>query len=154
MLSTIEQLRNEQSQGAVDLLSTLRMVEINPIELCNRSCEFCPRSDPSIYPNRNYSIDLHTITKIAHDLKSINYNGRIGLVGFGEPTLYKDLLSAIKIIKDTVTNLTWLEVNTNGDYLDRTLISDLANAGCTHLTVSMYDFDDSKKFTNMVDNFT
>ena len=28
-------------------------VELNVNELCNRTCVFCPRVDPKIYPNLN-----------------------------------------------------------------------------------------------------
>lgn len=34
----------------------LSLVEINPTELCNRTCSFCPRNDPEVYPNQNLNI--------------------------------------------------------------------------------------------------
>lgn len=150
MLSDIEQLRLTQSQGAVDILSTLRTVEINPIEICNRSCSFCPRSDNTIYPNRKFKIEKNVIEKIANDLKSFNYSGRIGFVGFGEPMLLKELNEYITIIKTVVDTAQWIEVNTNGDYLTRETARDLVKAGCTHITVSMYDKDDSIRFEEIV----
>ena len=33
-------------------------VELNVNELCNRTCVFCPRVDPKIYPNLNLHMDL------------------------------------------------------------------------------------------------
>jgi len=143
MQSQIEKLRLLQSEGSTDILSTLRMVEINPIEICNRKCEFCPRADDDLYPNQNLKIAQETIYKIANDLQEINFDGRVGFVGFGEPTLHKELCQLIKIIK-TVDNIKWIEVNTNGDFLDKNKIKNLADAGCTTLTVSMYDNDISK----------
>jgi 2-iminoacetate synthase ThiH len=34
-------------------LDSILTVEINTTELCNRTCVFCPRNDPEVYPNRN-----------------------------------------------------------------------------------------------------
>ena len=40
-------------------LDSILTVEINTTELCNRTCVFCPRHDPKVFPNRN----LHLTTK-------------------------------------------------------------------------------------------
>ena len=92
---SIVNLRLEQQKGAIDLLSTLRLVEINPVDVCNRSCSFCPRSDPTIYTNRKWVIKEETTTKLANDLKDIGFNNRIGFVGMGEPKLHKKLRETI-----------------------------------------------------------
>ena len=50
----IENIRSIQASfSGMSAISTLRMIEINPIEICNRVCEFCPRSMPELYPNKN-----------------------------------------------------------------------------------------------------
>ena len=36
----------------------LKSVEFNPTELCNRTCHFCPRVDPEVYPNRKLHLSL------------------------------------------------------------------------------------------------
>ena len=149
MQSEIEILREQQIKGAEDILTSLRTIEINPIEVCNRSCSFCPRSDPTLYANKKFKISLETTRKIAEDLKEISYNGRIGFVGYGEPLLHKHLSECIKIVSGTVSTAQWIEVNTNGDFLNADLIKELADAGCTHLTVSMYDEDISDKLYEM-----
>ena len=33
-----------------------QIISINPTELCTRRCEFCPRADPNVYPNRNLNM--------------------------------------------------------------------------------------------------
>jgi len=139
----IDQLRATQQHGVYDLLSTLKTVEINPVDVCNRSCSFCPRSDATLYPNTKEKISLELISKIANDLKSIHYTGRVSFVGFGEPLLYKSLVDAVKIIADEV-DCEWIEINTNADFLTRSVASDLSQAGCTNITVSMYDSDISQ----------
>lgn len=144
------ELRQIQSEGAVDLLTTLRTVEINAVDICNRSCEFCPQSQG--YKPKKGFFNLDLIRKISNDLNDINYNGRISFTGFGEPLLYKNLTEAMSIIKNTVTNLKWLEIVTNADYLDREKALELDSAGCTNVTVSMYDGDISSNILEYFDN--
>ena len=76
--------------------SMLKSVQINPTELCNRKCSFCPRHDPNIYKNQSKHISFETIEKLCNDLNNINFNNRIGFAGFGEPLLHTDIFSCIK----------------------------------------------------------
>lgn len=147
----IEDLRLTQSKGVEDsLISTLRMVEINPIELCNRKCSFCPRST-DLYKNKKSFISIDTVRKIADDLESFNFNGRVGFVGFGEPLLHKNLEELISIIKKKITNLKWLEINTNGDFLTLERMKSIRDSGCTTIAISMYDTDNSQYFNEMAE---
>lgn len=149
-MSNFFELRNIQSQGAIDIISTLRTVEINAVDVCNRSCEFCPQSSDQFQITKG-RISLSLITKIAKDLEEINFNGRITFTGFGEPLLYKDLVEAVSIFRSIVTNVKWIEIVTNGDYLTRGKIIELSQAGCTNITVSMYDCDMSSTFLPMAE---
>ena len=144
---SIDCLRTAQQAGVSDLLSTLKTVEINPVDICNRTCSFCPRSDSKLYPNTKEKMSLDLVSKIATDLKDINYSGRISFVGFGEPLLYKSLVDAVKIVSGSVPRCKWIEINTNADFLSKELAEELRLAGCTNLTISMYDSDISKELT-------
>ena len=46
-------------------------VDINPTELCNRACSFCPRGIS--YPNTNSHITEDVIEKIGIDLENVNF---------------------------------------------------------------------------------
>ena len=95
----IENIRSIQASfSGMSAISTLRMIEINPIEICNRVCEFCPRSMPELYPNKNLKTSNVLIQKIADDCNGFGFNGRIGFVGFGEPTLHKNIIEQIEIL--------------------------------------------------------
>lgn len=142
-------LRKLQAQGPIDVLSALRSVVINPIEICNRTCVFCHRSVVDVDITQQYKIKLDLITKIANDLKDIGYANRIGLNGSGEPTLHEQLVECLSILKNTVTDIKWLEIQTNGDYLTREKIKEYCDAGCNTLSISMYDQDDTEKFNAM-----
>lgn len=143
----LHNLRTQQSSGATDKLSSLRSIQINPVDICNRFCDFCPRSNPDIYTNKNWVISESTTQKLADDLKDIKFNGRVGFVGFGEPLLHKKLARQIEIIAQT--DAKWIDINTNGDFLTAKKIKNFADAGCTHIMVSMYDKDITKELLEM-----
>ena len=145
----IEQLRYTQVDSPIsNIYDIIKSVQINPGELCNRTCSFCPRGSPGVYPNQKKFIDTKTVHNICSSLLEIEFKNRIAFVGFGEPLLHPDIYNCIKIIRDTV-NPVWLEINTNGDKLTPDVISRLSRAGCNQLNVSMYDKDISDKIDQM-----
>ena len=146
----IDEYRNLQSDiDTKNKFSMLRTVQINPTELCNRSCSFCPRSDKKIYPNQDLHISVNTIENLCNGLKEINFNNRIGFIGFGEPLLCNTLIPCIKKVKEILPDIKWLDINTNGDKLTYEKISDLHEAGLTHIAISMYDEDKTDYFNNL-----
>ena len=52
-------------------MKALQSITINPTELCNRTCHFCPRSNPKVYPNQNLHISEDTIRKLDKDVALI-----------------------------------------------------------------------------------
>ena len=75
-------------------LSLINSVEINPTELCNLQCEFCPRS--SGYPNLNYHMSHETIDKVVYELDRLASHKDasaidVVITGRGEPALCKTL---------------------------------------------------------------
>lgn len=95
----------------------LTTVEINPTELCNLKCEFCPRSQG--YPNLNEHMSEKTIIKSFQETSKVakKYQKKItfAITGRGEPALsknYKFLLTvAAEYQKDGYIDVI---INTNG----------------------------------------
>jgi hypothetical protein len=148
----ITDFRYTELPPAQDLKSTLQRVEINPTELCNRSCGFCPRSDPTLYKNRKLHISTKTSKLIGQQLEDMNFTGTIGFVGFGEPMLHPTLAESIRTLRLYAKSATMIEVNTNGDFLTKESATRLVDAGCTNITVSMYDANETEKFQEMCCN--
>ena len=73
-----------QFVGDIPLFS---WIDINPTELCNRRCVFCPRAEVELYPNQNLHISLDLCSKIADELRALKYSGGVAFSGYGEPTL-------------------------------------------------------------------
>ena len=117
--------------------SSLMIVDIMLTELCNRTCDFCPRAVD--YPNLNLHMDLDLFSKICDDLSYINYLNRVLLCGFGENLLYKNIYKAIQILRSKLPNNKYLQIVTNGDRLKKDTILKLYDAGLNKIYVSCYD---------------
>ena len=63
-------------------------IEISESGTCNRTCSFCPRSDPKFEDKKEFiSNKLHE--KMCVELKELNYKGTVRYSGFIEPMLDK-----------------------------------------------------------------
>ena len=110
-------------------------IELSLIDVCNRSCSFCPKSDENIAPNTHQKMERVLIDKLYQNLKDINYEGAFTLCGYGEPLLYKDL----DYLTDKLGELGSIEVVTNGDPLNVKKLKKLYKANISQLVISMYD---------------
>ncbi len=111
-------------------------IELNINELCNRTCEFCPRVNPKTYPNQNLHMDLELAENIANQLDDLNYTGTINISGTGEPLLTGYVADIVRKFGEKGIHV---EIVTNGDRLKPKLIKELYDAGLGQLVVSMYD---------------
>lgn len=123
--------------------NTLSSIEINPIDICNRSCSFCPRGQGFV--NTKSQISLETIEAINKSLQELEYKGTITLAGFGEPLLHKKLKNYVQSLVNGV-QLKQLKLITNGDYLTQQTAFQLIDAGVNCIKISMYDSDETKRF--------
>lgn len=131
-------------------------IELSIIDVCNRSCVFCPKSNESIAPNTFQQMSRKIIEKISSDLKAINFNGSITLCGYGEPLLHKD----INFIVAELAKSGSVEIVTNGDTISKKIIDSLYSSGAKKILISMYDgpeqvdkFEKIMSETNVPDNF-
>ena len=110
-------------------------IELSLIDVCNRICSFCPKSDFDIAPNTYQKMNLKFINKLYEDLKEIGFQGAFSVCGYGEPLLHKDLIQFVNIIGE----LGGVEIVTNGDPLKPSLLKKIFESKATKLIVSMYD---------------
>ena len=110
-------------------------VELSLIDVCNRKCIFCPKVDAKIAPDTYQKMSRTIIDKIHDDLLAINFNGTISLCGYGEPLLHKDILYVVK----KLSNVSKVEIITNGDVLSSKKLQDLYLSKVSKILVSMYD---------------
>ena len=96
-------------------------IELSLIDVCNRTCSFCPKADESIAPDTYMKMSRKLIDKLHNDLKKIGYNGSIALCGYGEPLLHKD----IGYITQKLSKVSNVEIVTNGDVLNSKMLKKL-----------------------------
>lgn len=121
-------------------------IELSIIDVCNRSCSFCPKADPKIAPNTYQKMTMSLVEKLTNDLKKINYQGSVTLCGYGEPMLHKGVFEMSKKLAEA----SFVEIVTNGDTLKPDTINKLYNSNVNKLLISLYDGPDQvTKFNKM-----
>ena len=133
-------------------LDSILTVEINTTELCNRTCVFCPRHDPSVFPNRNLHLTVKGARTIAEELGENQYSGKISFSGFGENLLNPDFPEIVKEFRFNLPMAT-IECNTNGDKLTEEYVDRLYRAGLDLLYINLYDgIEQMAHFEEMLKN--
>ena len=124
-------------------------IELSLIDVCNRKCTFCPKSNENIAPDTFQKMSRTLIDKIHDELKKINFNGTISLCGYGEPLLHND----IKYIIQKLSNISNVEIITNGDVLNSKKLQEIFLSNVSKVLISMYDGPEQiTKFKDMVRN--
>lgn len=127
------------------------IVEFNITGSCNRSCSFCPVSNPEVYTKTKERMNISLFEKIVDDLQAINYSGKILFSAFSEPLLHKELESLIKIAKKKLPNCR-IEIVSNGDYATEERLQSIFEAGLDTISISMYDGPHQIKHFNAIRN--
>ena len=112
-------------------------IEISESGTCNRTCSFCPRSDPDFVDKKEFITNkLHL--KMCSELKALNYQGTIRYSGFIEPMLDKNIYNLIKTTRTALPQSN-IEMVTNGDVLNLIRLKRLFAKGLSKILISAYD---------------
>ena len=71
-------------------------IELSIIDVCNRSCSFCPKSDPKVAPNTYQRMQMKLIDKLTKELKEIKYKGSVVFVVMENQCFIKKLILYVK----------------------------------------------------------
>jgi len=121
-----------------DNIPIFSIIEFNIYGNCNRSCSFCPVSNPNIYDKKHEGISVELFDKILNDLYEINFQGKILFSAFSEPLLHKELETLISNAKEKLPS-SRIEIVSNGDLLNSKKLKALFNSGLDTVSISMYD---------------
>jgi molybdenum cofactor biosynthesis enzyme MoaA len=135
-LARVDKLVDDDVEYSPSGVPLFRWLEISPIDVCNRKCVFCPKSDESVAPDQPSAVMKPVLfEKMANELQELRYDGTVMLAGYGEPILSRhiyDMVGAFSKVCNT-------EITTNGDPLTPKKIAGLLEAGAHKLVVSLYD---------------
>ena len=124
------------------------IVELSASGICNRTCDFCPRSDPT-YPNIEEFMSLELTEKLSGQLASINFSGLVIFSGFVEPLLDKKIFDHVSLLRKNLPGAR-IEIVTNGDMLNKDRLIRLFASGLSALLISVYDTkEDAERFEEM-----
>jgi radical SAM protein with 4Fe4S-binding SPASM domain len=122
-------------------------IELSIIDVCNRSCSFCPKSDPKVAPDTFQKMNMVLIDRLANNLKKMNFKGSVVLCGYGEPMLHKNVYE----ISKKLAEVSFVEIVTNGDTLNAKNVNKLYNSNVNKLLISLYDGPDQvTKFKKII----
>lgn len=141
-----ENLQLYQFNGKILPLPT--EIEISESGTCNRSCSFCPRSDPSFQDKKEFiTNELHM--KLCEELKEIDYRGTVRYSGFVEPLIDKNIFNLINMTR-TYLPASNIEMVTNGDPLNLKRLLKLFENGLNKILISAYDSkEDAEKLEQL-----
>ncbi len=143
-IKRIDKLVNECININNDGVPLPSWIELSPIDICNRTCSFCPKSNESIAPNQNQKMPSILYTKIAQELRELDFQGTIMIAGYGEPLLNLDVIEMVKLFSEFCN----VEITTNGDPLDEVYIKKLYEAGVSKIIISLYDGEEQIDYYN------
>ncbi len=124
------------------------IVELSPSGTCNRTCDFCPRSDPD-YPEVEEFMPIELTEKLSSQLAAIDFAGLIIFSGFVEPLLDKKIYDHVSLLRKHLPTAR-IEMVTNGDVLNEERLSRLFTGGLSTLMISVYDGkEDADRFEKM-----
>ena len=147
-----EILRQHLDDGQIDAATPpfFSLMEFNLSGLCNRTCVFCPRSNPEVFPNVNEHIPVDLYERIMTQLAEVDYDGTLLYSAFGEPLLYKNIEKLLELSKQYLPKVR-IESVTDGDFVTPAKLKSLFDAGLDTLLISMYDGPEQEpKFQTMV----
>jgi len=141
----VSDLRKSQDNRIVikDPMDTLKSVVISPSDICNRKCSFCPHGNG--YDGCGRVMDVGVAKRIGDELRRVNFRGRVGLSGNGEPLINQNIVC----IAEAFSGLD-VELMTNGDYLDEYDIRWLSRAGIKRYIISLHDGEQQVEFFNHI----
>jgi len=117
----------------------IRIFELEPHNYCNRNCDFCSNILVARHKNNNCDFfPMELYDSCLHQLADMDYAGQIRFSRYSEP-LYKPemILEMISLARKICPKATTMIIS-NGDFLDKALLGQLAKKGLNRLHISVY----------------
>ena len=123
---------------------SIKIVEIEPFSFCNRKCWFCPNS----YIDRqseNHIMPEEIFLKVVKELKEIDYSKCLTFTRYNEPLSNTLIFDRIKKVREMLPNV-FININSNGDYLNNKTVENLYQAGLDRIEIQIYPEKNQENF--------
>jgi MoaA/NifB/PqqE/SkfB family radical SAM enzyme len=152
-------LENRTKLETVIPLRVPFIINVDPTDVCNFQCKFCPTGDRALMrntPGRNAGLmDFDLFSKIVDDICEFETPIRVlRLYKDGEPLLHPKFPEMVRYAKDRKCS-DRIDTTTNGSRLTPELNLRLADAGLDRINISIYGLNDGqyKDFSKAKVNF-
>lgn len=135
VLELVDEINNKQQQKKV-LKDNLALIEIETFSFCNRQCYFCPNSFIDRH-SQNHYMDEKIYLKILDELAEIDYSGIVTYSRYNEPFADRIILERLRQARKRLPNAN-LYSHTNGDYLTKEYLDEIADAGLNTMKLQCY----------------
>jgi cyclic pyranopterin phosphate synthase len=116
-------------------ISAVRMLRISLTDRCNFRCVYCMPADGVEWLPKFELLSFEEIVEVARAAADVHGIRRFKLTG-GEPTVRRDLVDLVRMLRRSVPGIEDLSMTTNGALLDE-LAGPLRDAGLDRVTVSI-----------------
>lgn len=114
----------------------VRIVEFEPHAYCNRKCPFCPNAVIDRVSNRA-PLDFDVYIRALDELAALDYDGLVRYARFSEPLACETIDRYLSEARARLPRAK-LDIVSNGDYLNASMLERLVAAGLDTLHISIY----------------
>jgi GTP 3',8-cyclase len=116
-------------------ISAVRVLRVSLTDRCNFRCVYCMPADGVEWLPKAHLLSFEEIVEVARAAAAVHGIRRFKLTG-GEPTVRRDLVELVRMLRRDVPGIEDLSMTTNGALLDE-LAEPLRDAGLDRVTVSI-----------------
>lgn len=137
-----------RDKAAALFKDSVKSIEIGISSYCNRTCCYCPNSIFDRKSTKNFMSDS-IFLNIISQLGEIDYREKIALHRYNEPLadIEYGLLRTSQV--RSILPRAYIQIHSNGDFLDKKLIQRLTAVGVNHLDVTTHAMKNDKNFEDI-----
>jgi uncharacterized Fe-S cluster-containing radical SAM superfamily protein len=126
-------------------LSTPLVLQIEPTNICNLRCWFCPVNNAKL---QRGMMTLKTYRKVISDLEEFDTKIKcLHLYGNGEPLINQDFPEMVRIAKKS-GRIESIDTTTNGLLLTNECVDKIVGAGLNKISISVNGLSDAQYYKN------
>ena len=123
-------------------IHAVRVLRVSLTDRCNFRCVYCMPADGVEWLPKSHLLSFEEIVEIARAAAAVHGIRRFKLTG-GEPTVRRDLVDLVRMLRRAVPDIEDLSMTTNGALLQE-LARPLRDAGLDRVTVSVDSLEPEK----------